>query len=241
MPRHRRRLPRRWRWIAHEAVAVARAQPHSRFPVIDGGTTTSSASCTCATCCSARDDTPACGELVRDIMRLPVDQARPAGAVRDAPRAPPPGHRGRRVRRHGRHRHPGGPRRGAGRRDPRRVRRRAGAVGRRRPAAPPRSTAGSTWTTSPTRPGSRCPTGPTRPSAGFVMAPWAGCPGSGTTRSMSAGVQLTVLDAGRAPCRHGPREPARSAGAAEPRWPTSAGRGGGARSPVAECAVDPEH
>ena len=62
----------------------------------------------------------------------PGDQPGAALGVHDAAGGHPPGGRRRRVRRHRRHRHPRGPRRGAGRRHPRRVRRRAGRALRRR-------------------------------------------------------------------------------------------------------------
>ena len=91
-------------------------------------------------------------------------QAGARRAVGDAPRGPPPGDRRRRVRRHRRHRHPRGPGRGGHRRHPRRVRR-ADATSRAGwPAARSRSTACSTWTTSPRSPASSCPRARTRRS-----------------------------------------------------------------------------
>ena len=96
-------------------------------------TTRWSASCTSATCSSrTRPSVPAAsadGQEARSAgggpgpaLDLPAgDQAGAGRPVGDAPRGPPPGDRRGRVRRHRRHRHARGPRRGAHRRHPRRV------------------------------------------------------------------------------------------------------------------------
>ena len=102
---------------------------------------------------------------------LPGSKDGAARAVRDAPRAPAPGDRAGRVRRHRRHRHDGGSGRGADRRHPATsttsstCRRSRGDSRRHR-----RWTACSTSTTSRSRPGIELAEGPYETVAGFVMA-----------------------------------------------------------------------
>ena len=93
----------------------------------------------------ARASEPVRASLRQRALRARVE-ARRRAAARDADREVPHGDRRRRVRRHRRARHDGGPARGDRRRDHRRVRRRgaAGRAPRRRPVARPRPHARST-------------------------------------------------------------------------------------------------
>ena len=141
---------------------------------------------------------------------LPGTAPAAVGAVRHAPRGRAPGHRRRRVRRHRRHRHAGGPGRGAGRRHPRRVRRRAS----RRPPG----TGGDDVEVDgllnlddfeDETGARRCPTGPTRPSRATSWRSSATCPTVGET------VQVD----GHHARGDGGRRPTRRAGAGHPGRP----------------------
>ena len=176
------------------------------------------------------------GRPDRPAGEVPADQQdRAVLAVRDAARAGAPGHRGRRLRRHGRHRHPGGPGRGADRRHQGRVRHRAGPGDHAARAARSRWTACSTWTSSPSRPASPCPRAPTR-------RPRATCwPCSATCRRPGHSVQVaghtitvTELDGRRiARLRVAPTPPPDRPGAVPPNAPE---RAAGTRSRTAANA-----
>ena len=161
------------------AAKVATDSPHSRYPVVGRG----------------QDDVRGFVHIrdlllngARDRPRPHRRRPRPRGqatarfeerarrVVGDAPRGASPGDRGRRVRRHGRHRHARGPDRGGHRRHPRRVRRRPQSDRRASAAARSRSTAGSISTSSPSPPGWNCPTARTRRPADTSCRHWAGCP-----------------------------------------------------------------
>ena len=128
---------------------------------------------------TAAHDAGAAARAPRRVLRAGVAAAA-AGAGAAAGRAPAAGLCGRRVRRVRRDHHPGGHRRGTGRRHPRRGRpARAGRRHRDRRLVA-RCPAGGAWTRSPTRPASSCPTATsTTPSPGWCCAGSAGWPTSG--------------------------------------------------------------
>ena len=150
---HRGRLPRRRHPLrGGQGVQGPSALALSRGP--RQSPTTSSASCTSATCSTPISRPARCGSASwsATYSSFPATSSCSRRCPRCVRRAAP-GHRRRRVRRHGRHRHPRGPRRGARRRHPdeydaEAARRRTSSAGRSR------SRACSTSRTSTTRPAS---------------------------------------------------------------------------------------
>ena len=111
---------------AYKAVKMAAERPHSRYPVIDGGADE------IVGFVHVRDlfdpgvatRSVRVGDLARDVLMLP-DTAKLLPSLTEMRQDQhPPGDRARRVRRDGRHRHHGGPGRGADRRHQGRVRHR---------------------------------------------------------------------------------------------------------------------